>query len=458
MQTFHAEMAAWDQTFFERSFNQCDLEFLQRHLSDNLVFYHDQGGVQNAATFLKNTRRAVCAPTGPKPTRQLIPGSLQSYPLYENGQLYGAIQHGEHAFYLAAANEKPRLTSTAKFTHTWQLSDANWRLVKVLSYDHRAPEVNERELLKALARAKMTALGLGVIKNGQLASTEVLGTLDGTVPAPENTLFKVASLTKPIVTMVTLKLVHAGRLSLDEPLADYWRDPDIADDPRTDLLTPRIVLAHQTGFYNWRRLADNGKLTFNYTPGEGFGYSGEGFEYLRKALEAKFRQPIETLAQQYVFAPAGMTDTHFWWDETVDEKRYARHFADNGQQHPTPKYYQANAAANLITTVRDYTLFMQYIFQQQQLMPELYAKMVTRDRELGEQHYFGLGWEILADLQAGEDAVLHTGKDPGVNAFAIFFPASKNAYVILMNGDNSLPVMEQLLPQLYLGAALWNRR
>jgi len=454
---FDTQMTQLDRDFFQYSFNECDMDYLKQHVSDDLVFYHDQGGKQNVEIFLENVEKNICSGSKLKPIRKLSPGSLKNFPLYENGELYGAIQHGEHAFYLKDSNEMT-LTSTAKFTHTWLLTNGSWKLSAALSYDHQPPDSDEKALLKTMKKAGVTALGIGVLENGKVKSSKVLGTLNGSVPAPENTLFKIASLTKPVVTLVTLKLVHAGKLSLDESLSKYWLDPDIKDHDWVHLLTPRIIFSHESGFDNWRRMSKDGKLTFNYEPGKGFGYSGEGFEYLRKALERKFDQPLEKLARLYVFEPAGMQDTYFWWNEQVDENRYAQNFDKNGEVYPLNKYYEANAAANLITTIRDYTLFMQYIFQQQQLMPELYALMVAKSRKLGENQYFSLGWEILSGFKNGEYAVLHTGKDPGVNALARFFPKSKNGYARLMNGDKSLPVMEEVLPRLYLGSELWNRR
>lgn len=454
---FQDQMAALDQSFFQRSFNECDIDYLKQHISEDLRFFHDQSGRQDIHVFMENVQRNICTGTKNKPIRELIPGSLESFPLYEKGELYGAIQHGEHAFYLRNDSQRT-LTSTAKFTNTWQLADGTWKLSVSLSYDHQVPDDSEKQLLKTLRDSGVSAVGMGTVSDGRVDTVKVLGTLDGNVPAPTNTLFKVASLTKPIVTLVTLKLVHAGKLSLDEPLSHYWLDADVKDDPRTRMLTPRIILSHESGFDNWRRMSATGKLTFNYTPGQGFGYSGEGFEYLRKALEAKFGESLEELAKRYVFEPAGMSDTHFWWTDKVDAKRYARSFDEHGTRYPLNKYYQANAASNLITTVGDYTLFMQYIFQQEQLMPELYDLMTVPNRKLGEDHYFSLGWEILSGFEHDEHAVLHTGKEQGVNALALFFPKSKNAYVLLMNGDNAEPVMEQVLPQLYLGSALWNRR
>lgn len=77
---------------------------------------------------------------------------------------------------------------------------------------------------------------------------------------------------------VILRLASAGRLGLDEPMAPTWLDPDLAADPRHARLTARLALSHQTGLPNWRREA-GGALRFLRDPGEGFRYSGEGYEY-----------------------------------------------------------------------------------------------------------------------------------------------------------------------------------
>jgi CubicO group peptidase (beta-lactamase class C family) len=316
----------------------------------------------------------------------------------------------------------------------------------------------QTEAINSLLRQhKVPALGLAVIENGKLVSAKVYGELTAGTAAPQNTLFKVASLTKPVVTMLTLRLVAAGKLALDEPLSTYWLDPDIKADPRHQLLTPRIVLTHQTGFANWRYLEADNVLRFQFKPSTQHQYSGEGFEYLRRALEHKFGQPLESLAQQYVFEPAGMTDTHFWWTTKVDQARYAQNHDSNGKAFELEKYYQANAAANLISTADDYSKFMLFVLAQEQAMPAVYNNMLAHHVTIGAEHYFGLGWEIFSGFPNDESLLLHSGRDPGVSTLAVFSPQSKNGYVIFMNGDNATPVLEQVLAQLYLGAELWQR-
>ena len=97
------------------------------------------------------------------------------------------------------------------------------------------------------------AVGIGIIEDGKIKYIKVLGELKKGVPAPDNAIFSVASITKPVVAMLTLKLVEAGQWDLDEPLFHYWIDPDIATDPLHKKLTTRHVLTHQTGFVNWRQ-------------------------------------------------------------------------------------------------------------------------------------------------------------------------------------------------------------
>ncbi|ACV26659.1 serine hydrolase [Kangiella koreensis] len=451
------ELTQQDAEFFQRGFNECDIDYLQQHVSKDLVFYHDQGGIQHKSNFMSSVLNNICSNHDEKPIRKLVEGSIETFPLYKNGKLYGAIQQGEHEFYIRKVGYTDRLTSTAKFTHVWLKDNDQWLLSNVLSYDHVSPDT-DGFIETLLVDSKVPALGIGVIEAGKIKSIKAYGERKKGEPATEDTIFKVASLTKPIVAFVALKLVGEGKLELDEPLHPYWVDPDLVDDNRHKLLTVRHVLTHQTGFDNWRWMNTEKTLKFNFTPGTQHQYSGEGFEYLRKALESKFDTTIEELAQQYLFTPAGMTDTHFWWDDSVDEERYAYNHDENGQQIKLEKYYTANAAANLLTTVGDYTRFLIYMMEQSSKNPELYNNIISKQIDIGENHHFGLGWEMFTGFSNDEFALLHTGRDPGVNTLAMFFPNSNNGYVIFMNGDNSMPILEHILTTLYLGHELWQRR
>lgn len=456
------EIKKQDSIFFERGFNRCDLQYIEKHIVENLKFFHDQSGFQDKNAFFENIKRYICSDPEIKPIRKIKEGDFSVFPLHSNGSLYGAIQSGIHHFYLREAGKEDIWTSTAKFTHVWILENGLWKLSEVLSYDHQAPipeNQQTNEIAQLLKENKVPALGLGVIEHGKLTKIAVYGTLDTKTTAPYNTIFKVASLTKPIVALTTLKLIDKGLLGLEEPLYPYWIDPDIKKDEKYKKLTPKLVLTHQTGFPNWRYMTEANRLSFQFDPGTKHQYSGEGFEYLRKAIENKLGRSIEELANELVFQPSGMTDTSFWWDSTMDETRYAQNFDSKGNTIPLKKHYEANAAANLLTTVEDYGRFLQYVVNGAGLSEMLFEEMNKHHVTLRENDFFGLGWEILTGFSTGDHALLHTGKDPGVSTLAIVFPKSKNGYLIFLNGDNADKVYEELLTKhFFLGDELWNKR
>lgn len=103
-----------------------------------MIFYHDQGGIQNKKTFLENTKRNLCSGGSRKPIRKVKAESLEVYPLYDNGKLYGVVQTGIHDFYLREANKADVFTAEAKFTHIYLLINNEWILKEVLSFDHKS--------------------------------------------------------------------------------------------------------------------------------------------------------------------------------------------------------------------------------------------------------------------------------------------------------------------------------
>jgi len=132
------ELKHQDSVFFERGFNRCDLDYLKNQVAGDLRFYHDQGGFQDKTKFLENIANNICGSPAQKPIRKVAPESLEVFPLYASGKIYGAIQTGVHHFYIREKEKKDRWTSTAKFTHLWILENGSWQLTEVLSYDHQS--------------------------------------------------------------------------------------------------------------------------------------------------------------------------------------------------------------------------------------------------------------------------------------------------------------------------------
>lgn len=293
------------------------------------------------------------------------------------------------------------------------------------------------------------ALGVGVIENGKLKQVKVFGEIAKGIAAPYNTIFNVASLTKPVTAIVALKLVSSGKWHLDEPLYKYWTDPDVANDPRSKKLTTRIILSHQTGFPNWRWLNEDKKLAFQFDPGTKYQYSGEGFEYLKKALENKFQKTLTQLADELIFRPLKMNDTKFVWDKSIDTSRFAIGYNRNGIAYKIGKNKAASAADDLLTTIEDYGNFLVSVMRGDGLTKEVFYEMTSNQVASTKGKYFGLGFEIYT-LGNGNYALSHGGSDEGVRTIAFILPITKRGLLIFTNSDTGAGVYEKIVKH-YLG-------
>lgn len=126
-----------DSLFFERCFNRCDYAYMEKMTHKDLVFYHDRGGIQDKKKFLERTRQNLCSDSSKKPIRKVRKESLEVFPLYDNGVLYGVVQNGIHDFYIREPGKDDAYTGTAKFTHVYLLENKEWILKEVLSFDHK---------------------------------------------------------------------------------------------------------------------------------------------------------------------------------------------------------------------------------------------------------------------------------------------------------------------------------
>jgi CubicO group peptidase (beta-lactamase class C family) len=290
---------------------------------------------------------------------------------------------------------------------------------------------------------------VAVLEDGKVTSVQSFGELRPGVPMTSRALFNVASLTKPVVAVTTLRLADAGKLNLDEPLDRDWIDPDIRGDPRHSKLTARIIMSHQTGFPNWRFNSPTKKLGFDFDPGTKFGYSGEGFEYLRHALEHRFGRSLQQLSDSILFRPLHMTETTYGWNSRMDTARFAVGHDTLGAAIDTPMRptSRANAADWLVTTIGDYARFAEYVLGGAGLSTATYADMTKAQVQMqgkpGEA--MGLGWEVMQGPPNDPTILLHTGSDDGIKTMIILLPASKRGIVMFTNGDRGMDVAMKIL-------------
>ena len=113
------------------AYNRCDLEKLGSFFTEDLEFYHDQTGLSRGRQAMVDAvKQNICG----KVRRDLVPGTLEVYPLKQ----YGAMEIGEHRFcdtkkYTKCGEQDSGL---AKFVMLWRNENGTWKITRVISYDH----------------------------------------------------------------------------------------------------------------------------------------------------------------------------------------------------------------------------------------------------------------------------------------------------------------------------------
>lgn len=313
---------------------------------------------------------------------------------------------------------------------------------------------NYKKTLDSIVPKLMTeylapAVGVGIIKDGKIELVKVYGEHQKGFKAPQNTIFNIASITKPVVTAAILKMVAHGDWNLDEPLFHYWTDPDVTDDPYAKLITTRNCLSHTTGFKNWRWDEEDGKLKFNFKPGTKFQYSGEGMEYLRHAIESKFEMGLEHIVDSLIFKPLKMKDATMSWLKDNDTLRFAKWYDTKGNLHPINYRTESiNAADDMLLTVEDLLLFGNAIMHEKVVNGSLYDEMIKPQSAINDKLNQGLGWVVYDKLSNGEYILNHDGGDPGVVTTLILLPKSKNGIAIFVNSNNGASITNSIIKEI----------
>jgi len=121
------EIAYMDSILFN-AFNSRNVEKLKTLFAEDLEFYHDLGGLTNYTQNMEAFKKT--AEKNNDLRRELIPGSLEVYPVKD----FGAMQIGQHRF-CHTENGKPDC-GTFKFVHIWKKINGEWKISRVVSYGH----------------------------------------------------------------------------------------------------------------------------------------------------------------------------------------------------------------------------------------------------------------------------------------------------------------------------------
>lgn len=228
---------------------------------------------------------------------------------------------------------------------------------------------------------RIPGVSLALIKDGKVVYHKTYGVRNAMTgeKVTDSTLFEAASVTKPVFAFAVERLAERGVIDLDKPLYEYLPYPDIAYDDRYKLITARHVLTHRTGFPNWRSMNSDGKLNIKFTPGTAFGYSGEGFEYLKMVIEKITGKKVEQVLQEEVITPIGLYHTFFSKNDSLQRVVANGHY--NLRPSSTDLPESPGMAYSMHTEALIFTRFMLFLMEQKGLKPETYDTILSKHSE-----------------------------------------------------------------------------
>jgi CubicO group peptidase (beta-lactamase class C family) len=190
---------------------------------------------------------------------------------------------------------------------------------------------------------------VAIVKDGRLVFARGYGTLDpatGDTPGPHS-LFRIASVSKPITGATCMKMVQNNQLKLDEKvlgansiLGNSFGSPPY--DARERAITVEQLLTHIAAGKTWNNKGDDGsgdpmfqKPNYDHRqlvgwvlderepaiqPGTEYDYSNFGFCVLGRVIEKKTGQSYEKFVQEKILKPCGITNMHIAGDRLSDRR------------------------------------------------------------------------------------------------------------------------------------------
>ena len=325
-------------------------------------------------------------------------------------------------------------------------------------------------LMKA---AEVTGAEIAVLNDGKIAYLKAYGFRDKerNLPLTVDSVMSAASISKSAFAYLAMTLVDDGLLDLDKPIYQYLPQPlpeyekyaDLANDPRYKRITARMLLSHTSGFPNWRWLEDDRKLKIHFEPGSRYAYSGEGIDLLQLVVESITKKPLEESMRERVFQPFGMTRTSMIWQDRF-ESDFANGYDEYERSVGAHRWTHADAAGSMQTTVGDVAHLLQAVMQgkglrektrEQMLSPQIQIMSKrqfpslneeTTDENKGIRLSYGLGWGLYWSPYGR--VFFKEGHDDGWRNYAACFDKQKTAIVILTNSGNGEGIFKDLLETL----------
>lgn len=294
----------------------------------------------------------------------------------------------------------------------------------------------------ALMIPSAAACSVSITQHGQIVLARGRGQVAPGRPADADSLYRIASLTKPITASALLISEKAGRLSRTDKISKFRNYPEPA--PTIDQLIKHVPgLSNYTDTLQWAQTRTSPTtvefLLSLVQPWDGvkrYQYSNSHAVFTGAILEQVNGLTYEAIVQRDIFGPAGMTQSSF----AIPAPSESVGYPFPSQTHPSWVY----AAGGVTSTAADMTRFLQALLNNQ----FGFGSVESFDRSEGVTS-FGMGGGFVAqDLR-----FTHSGGLDSYSTFNVIYPADRSTIVVLCNVNPApLPEFVTKVRSIMLGA------
>jgi CubicO group peptidase (beta-lactamase class C family) len=288
------------------------------------------------------------------------------------------------------------------------------------------------------------------------------------IAVSRDTIYDVASLTKPLITStIAVRLAAMGAFDLAEPVSKYL--PELAGTDKSEV-TFVDLLTHRGGFQAWYPLYSQGigdkaylaaliKRPLRFEPGTREIYSCLGFITLHFAIERSTGRRMEELALELIFDPLGLRNSLFSpppsmkyriaateWGNSNERRMVAersltfahfRRYMIWGEVNDGNAYYMGGMAGNagLFSTASDvFEIARAYLRADERLLPAKMIALTTRNYTLGLEENRGLGWQLQSSRPNGPTNMLSEGAygHTGFTGTSVWIDAERDLIMVLL--------------------------
>jgi len=325
---------------------------------------------------------------------------------------------------------------------------------------------------REMSRAEVAGLSIALVDDQRVQWSQGFGYADAErrIPANEQTIYGIGSVTKLFTATAVMQLAVQGRIDLDAPLTRYV--PEFSVRARfTDVtpITPRHLLTHHSGLPGdylkgmwtlhpapFEQLVPQLKQVYaSYPPNLVYSYSNLGYSLLGRVIENVSGQDYASYMHDAVLAPLGMTGSTF----VVDPEREPHLAVGYRQGKPgAERYFLRDVPAGaLFSSAADMGRFIRVLLADGQTDTQTLVSPATlramwraqnSDVPLDMDHRVGLGWMLgQTELDYAGPVVHHNGGTLGAASELMLLPQHKLGVIVLANSAAGSAALNRIAVQ-----------